>query len=488
MTDTGAIRFPDRFLWGAATSSFQIEGAVHEDGRGPSIWDTQCHDTNLVRDGHTGDVAADHYHRWEDDVATMASLGLRAYRFSVAWPRIQPTGSGPANQAGLDFYSRLVDRLLENDIAPAVTLYHWDLPQALEDAGGWPARDIAFRFADYAAIVFGALHDRVPLWATLNEPWCSSLLGYADPSHAPGHSDPVKATRAIHHLNLGHGLAVAAMRAIDPVPGLGVVLNLTPIHVVGPDPDGAAADGARRYDALRNRVWLEPMFLGRYPEDAVEDLEAFGGLPVEDGDLELIAQPLDWLGINYYNDDFLQAEPGASDRAHARDCTTPTGLAPGPDHTDMGWPITPDGLRALMVDLTATYPGLPPIYITENGCAYDDPVVDGACHDPRRIKYLDAHIRAVHAAIEEGVDVRGYFGWSLMDNFEWSHGYHMRFGMVHVDYDTLVRTPKDSAWLYRRVIARNGLDSPGIRVSRPRGRNGPSSASRSHYLTGVTIR
>jgi beta-glucosidase len=351
-----------------------------------------------------------------------------------------------------------VDRLLEHDIVPLLTLYHWDLPQALDDAGGWPARDTAYRFAEYAAIVFEVLHDRVPLWATLNEPWCSSLEGYAVSSHAPGHRDPIEATRAIHHLNLGHGLAVQAMRAIDPAPQLGIVLNLAPVKVVGPDRDGAAADGARRFDGLRNRVWTESILRGRYPQDVVEDLAAFGGLPVEEGDLEAIAQPLDWLGINYYNDSFLRAEPGATD-SHTPGLQHARMVAPGVDHTDMGWPITPDGLRALMVELTATFPGLPPIYVTENGCAYDDPVVDGTCHDPRRIAYLDAHIRALRAAIDEGVDVRGYFAWSLMDNFEWSHGYHMRFGLAHVDYDTLVRTPRDSAWWYRDVIARNGLEA-----------------------------
>ena len=281
MTDPAAHTFPEGFLWGAATSSYQIEGAVDEDGRGPSIWDTQCHATDLVRDGHTGDVAADHYHRWESDVALMTELGLGAYRFSVAWPRIQPTGSGPVNQPGLDFYSRLVDRLLERGITPMLTLYHWDLPQALEDAGGWPSRETAQRFADYAAIVFAALHDRVPLWATLNEPWCSSLLGYADPSHAPGHRDPTEATRAVHHLNLAHGLALRAMRDIDDGPGLGIVLNPTPTHAVGPDPDGAVADAVRRYEGLRNRVWSDAILLGRYPFDVVDDLAAFGGLPVE---------------------------------------------------------------------------------------------------------------------------------------------------------------------------------------------------------------
>ena len=456
MTDNGAIRFPDGFLWGAATSSFQIEGAVHEDGRGPSIWDTQCHATRLVRDGHTGDVAVDHYHRMEDDVDMMAALGLQAYRFSVAWPRIQPTGSGPVNKPGLDFYSRLVDRLLEYGITPSLTLYHWDLPQALQDAGGWPARETAYLFADYAAIVFEALHDRVPLWATHNEPWCSSLIGYADPSHAPGHRDPVEATRAIHHLNLSHGLAMRAMRAIDPRPEHGIVLNLQPIHAVGPDPDGAVADGVRRLDGLRNRVWAEPIFHGQYPADVAEDLWAFGGLPVEEGDLGVISQSLDWLGINYYNDDFLQAVPGGT-IAHTPGLLGAGGVDHGADATDMGWPITPDGLRSLMVGLKEQYPELPPLYITENGAAYDDPLVDGAVHDDRRIAYLDAHIRAMHAAIEEGVDVRGYFEWSLMDNFEWSHGYHKRFGIVHVDYETLTRTPRDSAHWYREVIDRNGL-------------------------------
>ena len=464
MTSEGEIQFPEGFLWGAATSAYQIEGAVGEDGRGPSIWDTQCHHTDLVRDGHSGDVAADHYHRWESDVALMSELGLRAYRFSVSWPRIQPMGSGAVNQPGLDFYSRLVDRLLERGITPMLTLYHWDLPQALEDAGGWTVRDTAERFAEYAVVVFERLRDRVSLWATLNEPWCSSLLGYADPSHAPGHSEPAEAVRAIHHLNLAHGLAVRAMRDIDAGPRQGIVLNLTPIHAVGPDPDGALADSVRRYDGLRNRAWSDPLFRGRYPYDLVEDLRAFGGLPVEEGDLGIISQPLDWLGINYYNDDFLRWEPGAT-IAHTPGLLGATGVDPGPEHTDMGWPITPDGLRTLLLDLAATYPNLPPVYITENGCAYDDPLADGACHDPRRIAYLDAHLRALRGAMAQGVDVRGYFEWSLLDNFEWSHGYHKRFGLVHVDFETQARTPRDSAWWYRDVIARNGLAAGATRPS-----------------------
>jgi len=456
LTERAEISFPDEFLWGAATSSYQIEGAVDEDGRGPSIWDTQCRTPGAVRNGDSGDVAADHYHRYRDDVAMMRSLGLMAYRFSVAWPRIQPTGSGPVNEAGLDFYRRLVDELLTAGIQPMLTLYHWDLPQALQDAGGWPARDTALRFAEYAGIVFEALHDRVPRWATLNEPWCSSLHGYADGSHAPGHQDPVEATRTIHHLLLAHGLAVQTMRRIDPTPAQGVVLNLQPIRATGPDPDGSLHDNARRADGLRNRLWTEAILRSRYPDDVFSDLEAFGGLPVQDADLEIIAQPLDWFGINYYNDELLEYRPGG------RLATSP-GLwdvavaDPGPDATDIGWPITPGGLTDLLVSLKTVYPDLPPVYITENGVAYDDPLIDGTVHDRRRIAYLDAHLRALHAAIDAGVDVRGYFQWSLLDNFEWSHGYAMRFGIVHVDYETLERTPRDSAHWYRDVIVRNGL-------------------------------
>ena len=456
MTDAGPIRFPDGFLWGAATSSYQIEGAVDVDGRGPSIWDTQCHATDLVRDGHTGDVADDHYHRYREDVALMRSLGMQTYRFSVAWPRVQPDGAGAVNQAGLDFYSRLVDELLANDIVPNATLYHWDLPQALQDRGGWPARDTALRFGDYATVVFEALRDRVRLWSTLNEPWCSSLLGYADSSHAPGHRDPTEATRAIHHLLLAHGLGVRAMRGIDSGAQLGIVLNLTPVRAADEEPGEVLREGVRRVDGLRNRVWTDPLFRGTYPADVLEDLEAFGGVPVEEGDLEAIAQPLDWLGINYYFDDRITLESGAS-IPHTPGTVDVRGADPGPEPTDMGWPITPDGLRDLLVTLKATYPETPPVYITENGVAYDDPVADGTVHDPRRIAYLDAHLRALRAAIDEGIDVRGYYQWSLMDNFEWSHGYHMRFGMVHVDFDTLVRTPRDSAYWYRDVIARNGL-------------------------------
>lgn len=453
------VRFPEDFLWGAATSAYQIEGAVDEGGRGSSIWDTQCRTPGLVRDGHTGDVATDHYHRYREDVALMRRLGLRSYRFSVAWPRVLPDGTGTINQVGLDFYRRLVDELLAADIEPALTLYHWDLPQALQDAGGWPARDTANHFADYAAAVYEALRDRVPRWITLNEPWCSALLGYADGAHAPGHQDPVEATRAIHHLLLGHGLAVGAMRSIDPSREIGITLNLQPIRSAVASPCSSLQDGMRRMDGLRNRVWTEPILRGRYPVDVAEDVAAYGGLPVEPGDLGVIAQPIDFLGINYYNDELLEDRPDAT-VGHTPGLRDVAVSDPGPDATDIGWPITPDGLRDLLVTLKAAYPDLPPVYITENGVAYDDPVEDGAVRDTRRIVYLDAHLRALRDAVDAGVDVRGYYLWSLMDNFEWSHGYHMRFGMVHVDFDTLERLPRDSAWWYRDVIARNGLDVP----------------------------
>ena len=449
-------RFPDGFLWGTATSAFQVEGATEEDGRGPSIWDTQCSIAGRITNGDTGDVATDQYHRYREDVALMQRLGVAAYRFSVAWPRVQPNGMGPANEAGLDYYSRLVDELLGAGVTPLITLYHWDLPQALEDAGGWPERDTASRFADYAALVFEALHDRVGMWATLNEPWCSAMLGYGDATHAPGRSEPTQAVRAIHHLNLGHGLAVRAMRSIDPGPRQGIVWNPVRILTQGPDPEGVVAEARRLALGLRNHVWIEPVLRGRYRDDVLRDLEPYGGLPVEAGDLDTIAQPLDWAGINYYSDILFEAAPGARSR-HTPGLVGVTMPDPGPAATDMGWPITPDGLRGLLLELCEEYPELPPLYITENGAAFDDPVTDGAVHDARRIAYLDGYLRALHAAIDAGVDVRGYFLWSLLDNFEWQHGYTMRFGMVHVDYDTLARTPKDSAYWYRDVIRRNGL-------------------------------
>jgi beta-glucosidase len=474
MTDATQLTFPEGFLWGAATSAYQIEGAVREDGRSPSIWDALCRVPGAIRDGETGDVADDHYHRYREDVALMASLGLNAYRFSVAWSRILPEGNGAVNEAGLDFYRRLVDELLAAGIEPHLTIYHWDLPQVLQDAGGWPSRDTARRFADYAAVLYGALHDRVRYWTTLNEPWCSSLLGYVMGVHAPGIREPAQGAAAIHHLLLAHGLALEAMRAVDASRELGIVLNLQPIRPGEPEPGPDLLDAVRRVDGLRNRVWTEPLMRARYPEDVRADLEPFGGLPVRDGDLERISAPLDFLGVNYYSDDLLVRAPGRT-IPHAPGTQDVAGRDPGPDRTDMGWPVTPDGLRDLLVSLKARYPDLPPIHITENGVAYDDPVTpDGAIHDTRRIVYLDRHLRALHAAIEAGVDVRAYFQWSLLDNFEWSHGFRMRFGLVHVDYATQARTPRDSAWWYRDVIARNGLAEP---VAAPAPRMEPAATT-----------
>jgi beta-glucosidase len=448
--------FPPGFLWGAATSAYQVEGAVDADGRGRSIWDTFAATPGHVVAGDTGAVAADHYHRYRDDVRLMAELGMRMYRFSVAWPRIQPTGTGPINERGLDFYRRLVDALLEVGITPNLSLYHWDLPQALQDAGGWPARETALRFADYAAIVYRALHDRVPWWSTINEPWCVALLGYAAGVHAPGVRDQRQAIRAIHHVLLGHGLAIGAMRAIDPGTEMGIVLNLAPVRAAVPDPGPVVELGLQLVDGYRNRVWLDPLFEARYPEDVAELATDFGGFPVEDGDLATISAPIDWLGINYYNDIFIGRHAGV-DRVHPGVADVAE-VAPGTQRTDMGWPITPSGLRDLLVSVGRDHPSAPPMFITENGAAYDDPPrPDGSIDDTRRIAYLEQHLLAVSDAIADGADVRGYLLWSLLDNFEWAEGYAKRFGIVHVDFGTLRRTPRRSARWYREVIARNGV-------------------------------
>ena len=442
--------FPPGFTWGAATSSYQIEGAVHADGRGPSIWDTFSHTPGRTRDGDTGDVAVEHYTRYPEDVALMAELGLTAYRFSVAWPRVMPLGAGRVEQRGLDFYRRLVDELLDKGIAPWLTLYHWDLPQALQDDGGWTARDTAERFADYAAVVYDALGDRVPHWSTLNEPWCSSLLSYQAGLHAPGERDGARAARAVHHLLLGHGLATRVLRDRS-APDVGLTLNLTPID---PASDAAAdRETARRVDGQQNRMWLDAVLLGRYPDDVVADLEAAGApLPVQDGDLEVISAPLDWLGVNYYFRSTVvsgstSGKPSPWIGGQDYEDVDPTGEA-----TTMGWGVTPDGLRELLVRVRDQWPSIP-LVITENGSAWDDGVApDGRVHDPARVAYLLRHLDSAAAAIGEGVDLRGYFAWSLLDNFEWAHGYAQRFGIVHVDYETQRRTPKDSALAYADVI------------------------------------
>lgn len=469
MSSSDAVTFPEGFLWGAATASYQIEGAVKADGRGVSIWDTFSHATGRTHNGDTGDVACDHYGRLQEDLDLISSLGLGAYRFSVAWPRIQPDGRGRPNQAGVDFYRRLVDGLRERGVVPAATLYHWDLPQALEDSGGWVSRDTAMRFGEYVALVAEALGDSVGLWITLNEPWCSAWLGYARAVHAPGRSDIGAALAAHHHLLVGHGEAVQALRS--RVAGqVGITLNLAPIRAASEHPDDLAA--ARRVDGNANRMFLDPIFRGSYPADMAEHYSSYDpGLSVAlDGDAATIAQPLDFLGVNFYSPQFV-ADPGRLDEARAAGFVVRSsdgGLVgadlrahgierPDQRRTAMGWEVDAEALGELLGRLRRDY-GQFPIYITENGAAthdYVDP--EGRVIDHDRISYIDEHLRALGEVIEAGVDVRGYFVWSLMDNFEWALGYSRRFGLVWVDYPTGTRIPKASFAWYREVAAANGL-------------------------------
>jgi len=448
-----AFRFPTGFVWGAATASFQVEGSTTVDGRTDSIWDEFCRRPGAVVNGDTGDPGADHYRRYESDVDLMSGLGLGAYRFSVAWPRVRPSG-GAVNDAGLDFYDRLVDRLLDAGISPWATLYHWDLPQALEERGGWTSRDTAYRFAEYAESVVARLGDRVAGWQTLNEPWCSAFVGYGSGRHAPGVTSPHAAVAATHHLLLAHGLAMERIRALAPAAPAGITLNLYPVQAASP----ADEDAARRVDALQNRIFLDPVLRGGYPADVLVDLAPFG-LPelVADGDLEIIGAPIDLLGVNYYRGYLVEAAP-------AEDPSEWVGfgarfLDSGNPRTDLGWEVQPAGLTDVLVRLHEEYPKLP-LYVTENGAAYPDVLgPDGTVGDHDRIAFLDGHLRAAHAALERGVDLRGYFCWSLLDNLEWAEGYAKRFGLIHVDFDTQKRTPKDSAQWYAGVIARNGLAS-----------------------------
>jgi beta-glucosidase len=445
--------FPDGFLWGAATASYQIEGAHDEDGRSPSIWDTFCRTPGKVANGDTGDVACDHYHRVPEDVALMKQLGLDAYRFSVAWPRVVPGGTGAVNGKGLDFYSRLVDTLLDNGIRPVVTLYHWDLPQVLDDRGGWLNRDSAQWFAEYAAATVAALGDRVTNWTTLNEPWCSSLLSYAVGAHAPGHHEAAESLVAAHHLMLAHGTAVPVIR--ENAPGAEVSITLNPTQVWGPDDgDEADADAVRRADNALNGIFFGPLFHGAYPQGFLDDTahltdHAF----IHDGDLATMSAPLDNLGVNNYFPTRVRAARGDEvGNTNLPGWERVVEVAPRPPLTDMGWEQSPDSHR-LIIERSARESGLP-IYITENGSAWPDTVsADGRVHDPDRVAYLRAHLGAVADAIDNGTDVRGYFAWSLLDNFEWAFGYDKRFGVVHVDYDTQVRTVKDSGLEYARIIA-----------------------------------
>lgn len=427
--------FPEGFIFGTATSSYQIEGAVQEDGRGPSIWDTFCREPGRIRDGSNGDVACDHYHLWERDLDLLAELGVDAYRFSLAWPRIQPVGSGAVNEKGLDFYERLTDGLLERGIQPYATLYHWDLPQALQDVGGWANRETAYRFDEYARIVTERLGDRLASIATLNEPWCSSFLSYDIGEHAPGLKNRKLALAAAHHLMLAHGLAMQSMRELNKKAALGIVLNLSPAYAASLAKEDQ--DARQFADGYSNRWFLDPIFKGGYPADM---WDAFGAdIPeVRDGDLKIISAKNDFLGVNYYTRSFVSADGQARPE--------------GAEYTHMGWEVYPAGLTELLLRLQNEY-HTPPIYITENGAAYPDERGTGSTvHDPQRVAYYQSHLAAVADAARQGVDVRGYFAWSMLDNFEWAWGYERRFGLFYVDYATQERIWKDSGRWYQALI------------------------------------
>jgi beta-glucosidase len=444
--------FPPRFLWGVATSAPQIEGAVREDGRGESIWDRFAATPGRIADGSDPSVACDHYHLWREDVALMKTLGVGAYRFSIAWPRILPEGRGEVNARGLDFYDALVDELLGAGIQPFVTLYHWDLPQALEERGGWGARETIDAFAEYTAAVAGRLGDRVRYWVTHNEPWCTATLGHEEGHHAPGHTDPALALRVAHHLLVSHGRAVGVLRDLVPRAEVGIVLNLTPSEPASADP--ADVDAARQVDGSFNRWYLDPIFRARYPADAVADRVRRGHLSsaflpfVQTGDLDVISAPLDFLGVNYYSRAVVRGVDGVPEAVNP---------VPPEELTDMGWEVHPRGLHDLLVRVTEDYRP-PKIFITENGVAYGDgPNGTGRIADERRIAFLRDHLLAVRRARRAGAPIAGYFTWSLMDNFEWAHGYAKRFGIYWVDFETQKRLPKESASWYRQVVSTNAV-------------------------------
>ena len=447
-----AVVFPENFLWGAATSAYQIEGGWNADGRSPSIWDTFSHTPGKTHNGETGDVACDHYHRWADDVALMRALGLQAYRFSVSWPRILPEGYGRINQPGLDFYGRLVDALLDAGIVPMPTLYHWELPQTLQDAGGWPARATVPAFVELADVVSRALGDRVTHWITHNEPWCTSLLSHQIGVHAPGWQDWPAALAAAHHVLLSHGLAAAQIRANVAKAEVGIAINFEPATPATDSP--ADYHAARIWDGYFFRWFVDPLMGRLYPADMVDYYTRSGRLPrgldfVQEGDMATIAAPLDFFGVNYYTRFIARA---GEDLDHLQSASNP-----GAEYTAMGWEVHPDTFYRLLNRLHFEY-RMPKIFVTENGCSYpDEPDENGRVADQRRINYLDAHIRAMHRAMQNGAPVAGYLQWSLLDNYEWAQGYSQRFGMVYVDYATLERTPKASALWYRDLIARNGL-------------------------------
>ncbi len=455
------ISFPPGFEWGAATASFQIEGATTADGRLPSIWDTFCDTEGKVANKDTGDPACDHYNRWREDIGIMKDLGLQVYRFSIAWPRIIPTGTGAVNQAGVDWYSRLVDGLLEAGITPLATLYHWDLPQALDDRGGWLNRDVAQWFGEYAGAIVSALGDRVTRWTTLNEPWCSSLLSYSVGEHAPGHHDPLEGLIAAHHLMLAHGTAVPIIR--ESCTDANVSITLNPTQVWGPERDDTDGlherdlDAVRRADNAFNGLFFSPLFHGGLPEGMEQDTahltdHAF----IHDGDVDVIGAPLDNLGINNYFPTRVRAARDGEDAPEILPgCRGVVAADPHPPLTAMGWEISSEAHRQILLRSSEESGGLP-IYITENGSAWDDVVTDtGEIHDTERTAYLHSHLGAVRQAIEDGADIRGYYAWSLLDNFEWAYGYSKRFGIVHVDYDTQTRRVKDSGKAFAAIIAAN---------------------------------
>lgn len=441
-------RFPDTFLWGASTSAYQIEGSPLADGAGPSIWQRFAHSPGRTTNGDTGDIACDHYNRWRSDVTLMKELGLQAYRFSISWSRVFPEGTGRINEKGLDFYEHLVDALLDEGITPNATLFHWDLPAALDDRGGWLNRDVADWFGDYATAVFARLGDRVPMWATLNEPWVVTDGGYLHGALAPGHRNLYEAPIATHNLMRAHGRGVQAYRAESRKGQIGLVVNLEPKDAATDSREDR--DAAQRGDAYMNRQYLDPVFLGKYPEE-MTDIFGDAWPEFSDEDMKLIGQKIDFLGINYYTRGVVRNDPLA----------LPVRIAyvrqPEHAYTETGWEVHPPSLTRTLMWVTERY-GKLPLYITENGAAiYDTPhVIDGRVDDPIRVWYFREHIKAVHDAMEQGADVRGYFAWSLLDNYEWSLGFSKRFGIVHVNYHTQVRTPKASALFYREVIRSKG--------------------------------
>ena len=467
--EEGALGFPEGFTWGASTAAYQIEGAADADGKGPSVWDTFSHTPGKVHCGDTGDIACDSYHRYREDVALIASLGLGSYRFSISWPRVQPGGRGTANQRGLDYYRALLDALGEHGIAATVTLYHWDLPQELQDEGGWAVRGTAERFAEYAALTAEALGDRVARWITLNEPQVVSTNGYRTGDHAPGLRDGDAAAAATHHLLLAHGLATQALREVGAAE-VGITLDMHPVRVLGDVGSGELERGRLITDAAANGIYLEPVLHGRYPVHTPETLLPPPSL-VADGDLETICQPLDFLGVNYYSPVFLRAGDPSDLRRnerHAR-CRVPGVVEYLPedlDRTPMGWLVDASGLHQILVDVSKQAPGLP-LYVTENGCAAEDYVnPQGEVNDVERVKYLHTHLEAAARAIKDGANLAGYFVWSLMDNFEWGLGYQKRFGIVFVDFGTQRRIPKASAAFYANVVRANAI--PLLPASWPR--------------------